>query len=177
MVQLVASYFFSGEEPVHLNDLLWRRMGARGQDLTQWWVLPYLPGRRYMNKKVYILTSRRTFSGGEEFTYDLQMLKRATVVGEPTGGGANPGSPSRLSDHFLAFIPRGHAVNPITRTNWEGRGVQPDMRVAQEKAFRAAYRAALSHLLAETRNEQELANVRQALVELQSGSERSPPLP
>ena len=93
MVALVSSYLF-GAEPVHLNDLYFRP-----EDSThQWWTLPHVPGRRYEGKPVYVLTSRRTFSAAEEFTYNLKSLKRATIVGETTGGGAHregcSGSPS-----------------------------------------------------------------------------------
>lgn len=84
MVDLLASYFFSGDRSVHLNDLSWRKEGTREHDVQQWWTLPYVPGRRYVNKEVYILTSHNTPSAAEEFTYDLKALKRVTVVGETT---------------------------------------------------------------------------------------------
>jgi len=80
MVALISSYLF-GPEPVHLNDLYFRP-----DDSThQWWTLPYVPGKRYGDKKeVYVLTSKRTFSAAEEFTYNLKNLKRATIIGETT---------------------------------------------------------------------------------------------
>ncbi len=132
MVQLVASYFFDDQAPVHLNDLIYRRAKTRIEDPTQWWTLPYLPGKRYLDKPVYILTSQRTFSAAEEFAYDLQTLKRATVVGETTGGGANDNDFRPLSDHFLASISIGHAINPVTHRNWEGTGIEPDVKVPRE---------------------------------------------
>ncbi|MEO8452896.1 MAG: S41 family peptidase, partial [Gemmatimonadota bacterium] len=95
MVAFLCTYLFDGR-PVHLNDLYWRASDAT----QQFWTLSYVPGRRYVNKDVYVLTSGRTFSAAEEFTNNLKTLKRATIVGETTGGGANPGGVERLSDHF-----------------------------------------------------------------------------
>ena len=118
MVALICSYLF-GPEPVHLNDLYFRP-----EDSThQWWTLPHVPGTRYEGKPVYVLTSKRTFSAAEEFTYNLKCLKRATIVGETTGGGAHPGGTRKVHEHFVVFIPSGRAINPISKTNWEGTGV------------------------------------------------------
>ena len=141
-VALVSSYFF-GEEPVHLNSLYWREGGIT----EQYWTLAHLPGERMVNQPVYILTSQDTFSAGEEFTYNLQALQRALVIGEITAGGAHPGSPYRLHPHFEVFIPNGRAINPITNTNWEGSGVQPDITIPGELALEAAYRAVLESML------------------------------
>jgi hypothetical protein len=141
-VAMVSSYFFD-EEPVHLNSLYWRE-----NDVTeQYWTLPYVPGKRLAEKPVYILTSQHTFSGGEEFAYNMQTRQRATVVGETTGGGAHPGSPYRLHPHYEVFIPNGRAINPVTGQNWEGSGVQPDIPVAEGQALTAAYRMALGSVI------------------------------
>jgi hypothetical protein len=91
---------------------------------------------------VYVLTSKDTFSGGEEFAYDLQVLKRATLIGEVTGGGANPTGFASLGHDVGATIPFGRAENPVTKTNWEGRGVQPDVRVPAGDALAAALKRA-----------------------------------
>ncbi|HLK61271.1 MAG TPA: S41 family peptidase [Chthonomonadaceae bacterium] len=145
MVQLICSYFFEGE-PVHLNDLYFRP-----SDTTrQYWTLPHVPGKRYVGKEVYILTSHRTFSGAEEFSYNMKNLKRATLIGETTGGGAHPGDMARINDHFAIFVPSGRAINPITKTNWEGTGVTPDVAAPAEQALKTAQVAALKHLLAKT---------------------------
>ena len=90
-----------------------------------------------------MLTSSFTFSGGEEFAYNLKQLKRATLVGEVTGGGANPGGGRRLTDHFGINVPTGRAINPITKTNWEGVGVEPDVKVPAAKALATAHLMAL----------------------------------
>jgi hypothetical protein len=114
-VALLCSYLF-GAEPIHLNDLYWRE----GNRTEQFWTLANVPGKRYTGKPVYVLTSNKTFSGGEEFVYNLKNLKRATLIGETTGGGAHPGGVFRLTEHFGVFVPTGRAINPITKTNWEG---------------------------------------------------------
>jgi retinol-binding protein 3 len=142
MVAFISTYIFS-EETIHLNSLY-----DRGEDKTsQYWTLPYVPGRRFGEKPVYVLTSKTTFSGGEEFAYNLKTRKRATLVGETTGGGAHPGTTHRLHPHFAAFIPNGRAINPITGTNWEGCGVEPDIAVPQDQALNTAYRLALNSII------------------------------
>jgi len=162
MVALICSYFFSGE-PVHLNDLYWRPTNTT----QQWWTFAYVPGERYLKKDVYILTSSRTFSAAEEFTYNMKNLKRATVVGETTGGGAHPGEGVRLSDHFGAFIPTGRAINPITKTNWEGTGVTPDISVPADQALKAAYIDALKKRIAQTQDMMLKQQWQQLVVETQ----------
>lgn len=141
-VRLLCSYLF-GKKPVHLNDLYFRE----GDRTIEFWTLEDLPGPRYLDKPVYVLAGPRTGSGAEEFTYNLQNLKRATIVGKPTWGGANPGGTVRLSDHFSAFIPVGRAINPYTKTNWEGTGVIPDVDVPAEDALATAHRLAIEALL------------------------------
>jgi C-terminal processing protease CtpA/Prc len=142
MIAVISSYLF-GEEPVHLNSLYWR-----AEDVTQqFWTLPYIPGRRFGDKPIYVLTSKDTFSGGEEFAYNLKTRQRATLVGETTGGGAHPGTTYRLHPHSEVFIPNGRAINPVTGTNWEGSGVTPDISISQEQAFQVAYRMALKSII------------------------------
>ncbi len=133
-VALVSSYLFDGD-PVHLNDLYYRWSGQT----QQYWTHAWVPGKRYgVDKPVYVLTSGRTFSAAEEFTNNLKTLKRATIVGATTGGGANPGDGFKLAEHVGIFIPTGRAINPITKTNWEGTGVTPDVAVPQEQALLTA---------------------------------------
>lgn len=140
MVQFLCSYFFDAFEAEHiqLNGLYDRRKDL----LQQFWVFPYVPGTRYLDKPLYLLTSQRTFSAAEEFAYDLQQLKRALVVGERTSGGAHAGLFYPVMTHFMAFIPTFRAINPISGTNWEGVGVQPDLPVAPEEALDVTYQRA-----------------------------------
>ncbi len=149
MVALISSYLFDSE-PVHLNSLYWRP----GNTTHQWWTLPYVPGQRFGRQKdVYVLTSNRTFSAAEEFTYNLQNLKRATIVGETTGGGAHPGGSRRVNDHFQVWVPSGRAINPISGTNWEGTGVKPDVEVPADQAFKTAQLMALKKAMDKTSDE------------------------
>lgn len=136
MIAFICSYLF--DRPTHLNDL-WNR---KENFTTQWWTLPYVPGKRLPNVPVYVLTSSRTFSGAEEFSYDLQNLKRATIIGEVTGGGAHPVRGQRIDDRFILGIPFAKAVNPVTKTNWEGTGVKPDVAVAASDALATAQKLA-----------------------------------
>jgi hypothetical protein len=137
---MLCTYFFEG--PTHLNDIYWRP-----EDRTrQFWTWAHVPGKRYLNKPIYVLTSGKTFSGAEELAYDLQNLKRATLIGETTGGGANPGGSRRADDHFQVWVPSGRAINPITKTNWEGVGVTSDVAVPAARALHAAHLTALKQL-------------------------------
>ena len=88
-----------------------------------------------------------TFSGAEELAYDLQARERATIVGERTRGGANPGTRYRVGPHLKSSVPSGQAINPVTGGNWEGVGVTPDVAVEAEEAFERAYALALRHVL------------------------------
>jgi retinol-binding protein 3 len=141
MVQLLLSYLFA-PKPVHLNDLYDRVTG----ETEEFWSLPNLPGRRMEKQAVYVLTSARTFSAAEELAYDLQALGRATIVGEVTRGGANPVQGDDLGAGFVIYVPHAKAVNPLTKTNWEGKGVQPEVRVPEAQALKTAHAAALRRL-------------------------------
>jgi hypothetical protein len=158
-VQLLCSYLFSGDEPVHLNDLYFRPRGTT----TQFWTLPYVPGARYAGKPVYVLTSHSTGSGAEEFSYDVQTQKRATLVGETTAGAAHPGEFLRVGDHFAAFVATGRAINPITHDDWEGKGVKPDVATSADQALRTAHKAALQALLAKADEDGEKQRLTRAL--------------
>ncbi len=140
MVALISTYLFA--ERTHLNDIY-----NRADDHTEeFWTLRDVPGKRFVGAPVYVLTSQRTFSGAEEFTYNLKNLKRATIVGETTGGGAHPVSGHRLDHQFTIYVPFARAINPITKTNWEGTGVTPDISVPASDALPTAENLAREHL-------------------------------
>ena len=162
MVALISSYLF-GDKPVHLNDLYWRK----GDRTDEFWTKPAAAAKKFPDKDVYVLTSNRTFSAGEEFTYNLKNLKRAVIVGETTGGGAHPGGMERLSEHFGVFIPAGRAINPISKTNWEGTGVEPDVKVPREQALKIAYLMALKKSVDAIKNENIKADVKTMIEEVQ----------
>jgi hypothetical protein len=140
-VALWCSYLLP-EEPAHLNDIFHRDTG----ETTQFWSLPYLPGSRYLDRPVYVLTSGRTFSGGEDFCYTLQALGRAEVIGETTGGGAHPTRPFPISAAVHIAIPFARSISPVTGTNWQGTGVIPDTPVPADDAYHVAYAKALGHV-------------------------------
>ena len=143
MVALLVSYLVD-PEPILVNTFF----GRDGKMERETWTSRELPGRRFTGKDVYVLTSSYTFSGAEEFAYDVKNLKLATVVGETTGGGANPVGMFRINDQFEVSLPVARAVNPITKTNWEGVGVSPDVNVPAEMALKTAHVAALKNKLA-----------------------------
>jgi hypothetical protein len=142
LANFVLSFFFDAK-PVELAEVHFRDE----QKTQKFWTSFYVPGKRYIGKPVYILTSSATFSGGEGFAYTLQSYKKATIVGEATGGGANMGDLIRINEHFVLNLPVGRPLNPVTDANWEGIGVQPDIRVQTSKALDAAHAAALEQIL------------------------------
>ena len=145
MTQFLCSYFFA--ERTHLTSLEWRGLDAP-QEL---WTLDQVPGKRLVDVPLFVLTSGSTFSAAEGFAYALQSRGRATIVGETTGGGAHPGSTHEIAGLVSVFIPQGRAVNPITKTNWEGVGVEPHVKVPAHQALDAAKREA-ARTLAERRD-------------------------
>ena len=141
MIQLLSSYFLS--EPKHLNSFYIRQTDST----EQYWSLAWVPGKRMPDVDLYILTSSYTFSAAEEFTYNLKNLKRATVIGETTGGGAHPVQFQAYRNLNVALkVPFGRAINPITGTNWEGTGVEPDIKVTADQALYAARLEALKRI-------------------------------
>lgn len=136
MVQFLCSYLFA--ERTHLNSLYFRPTDRT----DEYWTLDELPGKRMPDVPVFVLTSSRTFSAAEEFSYNLQTQGRAVLVGATTGGGANPGGTLPIGDGFRMFVPTGRAINPITGTNWEGVGVVPEIAVETDKALDAAMKEA-----------------------------------
>ncbi len=169
MLDLLVSYLYEQGERIHLNDFYMRE----GDRTEQFFTLSHAPGPHLAGKDVYVLTSKRTFSCAEEMAYDLQCLKRATLVGETTGGGANPGGFQRLEAHFTTFVPTGRAVNPVTKTNWEGVGVKPDIEVAAEVALRTAHIAALKKLQEKATGDDDRKRLDRAMEEAQ----KTPPDP
>ena len=141
-VMLFASYLF--DKPTHLNDVYWRDENRTEQRWTQASVV----GQKYgETRKLYLLTSSDTFSGCEDFAYALKNNKRATVVGETTGGGAHAGNPHRLAAHFMMFVPSGRPISPITHTDWENVGVVPDVKTSAKNALDVAQVGILKELI------------------------------
>jgi hypothetical protein len=140
MVVFVASYLF--DERTRLNDIYDRKENKT----TEYWTKPDVPGKKIVGKPVYVLTSKRTFSGAEDFTYAMKNLKRATIIGETTGGGAHPTRGCRVDDHFLVGVPFARSISYITKTDWEGTGVEPDVKIAADQALDVAKKLAADAL-------------------------------
>ncbi len=133
MIRYITSYLFDSK--THLNDMVDRDSKV----VEEYWTLEQVPGPRpKKDVPVFVLTSSRTFSGAEEFSYNLKNLKRATLVGETTGGGAHPVRGERVNERFMVRVPFMRAQNPITKTNWEGAGVEPDVKTGAGDALERA---------------------------------------
>jgi len=137
MVALIASYLF--DHPEYLYN-------PRENTTKQSWTRSPVPGSSLADKPVYVLTSARTISGAEQFSYDLKMLKRATIVGEKTAGAAHSGVFHRIDDHFGMGIPQTKPINPFSKADWEGAGVDPDVKVKAADALETAEKLAASKL-------------------------------
>jgi len=139
MVVYLLTYFMPEGDPVHVVSIY-----NRPSNFTrQMWTLPYVAGRRYTGKPVYILTSARTFSAAEGFAEHMRRLRGAVLVGEKTRGGAHLGEWTRVHPHFAVYVPVGRAFDPATNRNWEGVGLEPDVAVAEAEALRTAHERAL----------------------------------
>jgi hypothetical protein len=132
LIPYICGYFF--EKPTLLNKLYYRVTNRT----LEFWTREVNDVKTLYEVPIFVLTSSETISASEEFAYDLQSRKRATIIGEITAGGANIASGFRLNSSFVIYIPRGRAINPITNKNWEGVGVRPDVSVASGKALEKA---------------------------------------
>ncbi|NHJ38420.1 MAG: S41 family peptidase [Asgard group archaeon] len=141
MVLLLASYFLGSR-------VLFNTTYRPFEGITeQYWTQVHVSGKLMKEKDLYILTSKRTFSGAEDFTYGMQCQKRAMIIGETTGGGAHPVDFFSILDLLVLWLPTGRAINPISKTNWEGTGIEPDLKISSEKAFDKAYEIALEKII------------------------------
>jgi retinol-binding protein 3 len=149
MVSQIESYFF--KEKTHMNDIISR--GAK--DTTVFYADPAKADSLNLSMRVYILTSRKTFSAAEDFSYGMQQAKRAIIVGEVTGGGAHPQMPFSIGQGFVASIPFARSYNPVTKTDWEGSGVIPDVKVNAGDALLKAQEVIFEEQLLAAKDEKE----------------------
>lgn len=162
-VTYLLSHFFAEGDERHLNDIYDRPMNST----REYWTLP-ISGPRY-TKPITVLTSKNTFSGGEECAYDLQTQKRATLYGETTGGAANPGEMVALGHGLAAFVPTGRAINAVTKKDWEQVGVVPEVKLPAADALNAAYLALLEQRVHEVKDPEELDQLKDVLTRAQAG--------
>ena len=156
MVNLVESYFFPGK--THMNDIV-----DRSGKTDVFWTDPSLTEGLTLNMPVYILTSGLTFSGAEDFTYGMQSVKRAIVVGDTTGGGAHPTGIYNLDMGFIGYIPHLRSLNPYTHTDWEGIGIIPDIALSADDAVIAAQRDYFTKQIASAKTDREKKQLQWAL--------------
>ena len=164
LIQTLMAYLL--DSSTHLNSFYVRD----GDSLRQFWSAPYVPGPSMHDTELYVLTSNRTFSAAEEFTYNVKNLERGTIVGEVTGGGAHPVASYVFDDlNIMVRVSFGRAINPISGTNWEGTGVQPDIEVFADQALDTAYLDALSTLRERDMSDEEAFMLDWAIAGLNAG--------
>jgi hypothetical protein len=160
-IKLLMSYFF--DKSIHLSSFYDRITDSTDET----WSLADVPGRRYGQKDVYILTSSSTFSAAEDISYTLKNLNRATIVGETTGGGAHPVTGRRLNDHFFVMVPFARYISAVTKTNWEGVGVEPHVKAPAAHALKVAHLAALKKLAPNKQDAKAASHLRSVIEALQ----------
>ncbi len=136
MVQYLCSYFFA--QKLHLNSLYYRE----GDRTEEFWTLAEVGGSKMIDIPLFVMIGEETFSGAEEFSYNMQTQRRATLIGQTSAGAANPGGTRGINDQLSVFIPTGRAINPITNTSWEGIGVQPEIITKKEETYDLALKEA-----------------------------------
>ena len=151
MLSNMAASYLLPEDSILINTIFWN---DRTDSI---FTHRKIAGPRFLDRPVYLLTDKGTFSSAEEFAYDLQALKRVTIVGENTGGGANPGGIVPIytfkdSSRLGLFISMAHVVNPVTSSNWEGKGVKPDILIDSKEALTKAHHLALEYLMQKETN-------------------------
>jgi len=149
MYQLLSSYFF-GEEPILMGEIY----NGLSDETQQFWSDPDIVRFNIPEIDLYILISKKTFSAAEEFAYDFKQLKRAIIVGENSGGGAHMATRMIINDDFYIFMPFAGAINPITKSNWEGVGVIPDVKINSDDALKRAHILSLQEILHKTTDEE-----------------------
>jgi hypothetical protein len=139
MVGYLTSAFTPANAPIY--NIFRTRQGMRSEAPAAFRAGPRL------TVPVYILISARTGSAAEAFPYTMQAARRAVIVGEASGGAANPGGMVPAGGGFAIFVSQGSPINPITGGNWEGDGVKPDVATPWDKASDTAQIMALEAII------------------------------
>jgi hypothetical protein len=168
MVKQLASYFV--KERTHLNDIYERKKNKT----MEFWADPKDADSVILSMPVYILTSKRTFSAAEDFTYAMQTIKRATIVGETTGGGAHPTRPIAIGQGYVMNVPFARSINPITKTDWEGTGVVPDVPVSANDALDKAQELILQNKLVKATDDEQREQIQWSINSLQGAFSLTP---
>ncbi|NHJ48512.1 MAG: S41 family peptidase [Asgard group archaeon] len=161
-VLFLASYFL--KEGILWNTIVW----PYKKTTEEFWILDQVSGKKMLDKDIFVLLSKDTFSAGEDFAYGMKSLNRATLIGETTRGGAHPTGGFSVLDLLVLNIPNGQSINPITKTNWEGVGVEPDISITAELAFDKAYGLALENAIMKTKDNEKKMLLQYAKAQLES---------
>ena len=167
-VAYLMSHFFPFGDKRHLNDIYHRPTNTT----REFWTLASVKER--YRKPVYVLTSARTGSGGEECAYDFRTQKRATLVGETTAGAANPVDLFSVGHGIVVAIPVARAINPITKTSWERVGVKPDIAVPAAQALQIAHVAILRDMVSSAKDDEERTKLQRLLAMVEKGESEKP---
>jgi C-terminal processing protease CtpA/Prc len=138
-IPFFCSYLF--DQPVQIGDILLRETN----ETRQIWTYAQVPGKKYLDKPVFVLTSGKTASGAEAFVSSMKRLKRATLIGETTKGATMPGGSHRVNEHFSLWISTGRSSSGSAQN--ENKGAQPDVSVSAADALNEAYRQALDRVI------------------------------
>jgi hypothetical protein len=144
MINTLASYFFD-LDTVHLSTFESRGSGQLTQ--IQEWTSPYVPGPRFKDAPLYILTSQNSASAAEAFSYAMKNLGRATLVGEVTAGAGHGRNTEIVNDDYILSLPTTRGVDPRTNDSWEGKGVKPNIDTPSDNALNLAYADVLNTLI------------------------------
>lgn len=154
MVQLITSYLYDSK-PRHINTFYYRPT----DNTQQFWTFPHVPGKRRADIPVYVLTSEDTGSGAEEFAYNMKNMERATLIGETTAGLAHPVTKEVVQGAFDVRLPYGRPINPVTKSDWEGTGVEPHIAVSADEALKTAHLEAIHYLATKCQDEEGKKNL------------------
>jgi C-terminal processing protease CtpA/Prc len=142
VIQLIFSYLLA--KPTQLSGIYIRESDTH----IQLWTHAHVSGPRMLDIPVYVLVSDRTFSAAEAFAYDMKHLKRGTIIGETTRGGAHLVRDVDYPELYITVrVPFGRAISPVTDANWEGTGVKPDIAVPADEALAVAHAEAIRAVL------------------------------
>jgi hypothetical protein len=165
MGDFLSSYFLP--HPTQLTGAYYRE----GNRIEEAWTSGTIEGERMLDVPLFVLTSRKTFSAAEAFAYDMKVRGRATLVGDSTKGGANDTEYFRLDDQFEMYLSVGSGINPVTKTNWEGIGVIPDILVPASAALDTAI--VLARAAAQKHAKEKEAQLKDAVATMQVYLERA----
>ncbi|MDQ0594193.1 C-terminal processing protease CtpA/Prc [Chryseobacterium ginsenosidimutans] len=162
MLLLFCSYFFNNKTDLYTTYSRYNNKTELNNTQSK------VSGDKYLNKKVYILTSNKTFSAGEAFAYFLQQYKLAEIIGEKTGGAANPVEHFIIDNQYLLLVPSGKITSLVSHTNWEHIGVIPDREIKVENALKAAHTEALRNILTtDTKTELSIPEIKNLINKLE----------